>query len=288
MKLKTTSLRHLAFEQHHYAPNRTRTVVYDSPTAMSSPDRPFRHDDVSYHPEDHSTKPDMMLSSYPMNPDVRSALYSTKLSSGQTRVIRLSKGAFQDAIEGSFEVVSLEGKGDYEALSWCWGNMNPETDPFITIDGFQYQIPKNLESALRHLRLPDKDRPLWCDAVSINQIDASEKARQVARMSEIYKNADHVLIWLGEGDSDSHLAMVTLNRFMEKLQCNDAGRMALSFSFEDFDQNRTILAKVGLDLPSWFREKRLVPSKGPFDPRPWIACSRLLKRSWFTRLWVRD
>ena len=252
------------------------------------PDHPSGQDDSSPRLGDRSYDPNTMLSGYLMPSNIRSALYSSTLCDGQTRVVHLLKGAFDDLIKCSLEVVTIGGDVPYEAVSWCWGTMNPATDPFLTVDGFPYQIPANLEPALRHLRLPDRDRPLWCDAVSINQIDASEKAQQVARMSEIYKNADHVLIWLGEGDDDSHLAMVTLNRFMEKLKCNDAGRLSLSFSFEEFQRNSASLAEGGLDLISWFRGKHLVPSTSPFDPRPWIACSRLLKRSWFTRLWVRD
>jgi hypothetical protein len=230
------------------------------------------------------SRSDKILSGYPLPSEVRSTLYSTKLSNGQTRVARLSGGAFHDPIECSIEVVSIGGDIHYEALSWYWGKINPATDPFLAADGFRFQIPANLEPALRHLRLPDKDRLLWCDAISINQLDASEKAMQVARMSEIYRAAAGVLVWLGEGDDDSRLAIATINRFAEKLRCKDAGTLSL----EEFEQNRPALDEDVPELRKWLREKQAFPSSSPFDPQPWAACSRLLRRPWFDRLWVRD
>jgi hypothetical protein len=40
------------------------------------------------------------------------------------------------------------------------------------------------------------NRPIWIDAVCINQKDDSEKLVQIKRMSDIYKKATQVWIWL--------------------------------------------------------------------------------------------
>jgi hypothetical protein len=54
----------------------------------------------------------------------------------------------------------------YHALSYTWGDPN-DTLP-ISIDGHTFNVTKNLETALRQLRLLDTERTLWVDAVCIN------------------------------------------------------------------------------------------------------------------------
>jgi hypothetical protein len=65
------------------------------------------------------------------------------------------------------------------------------------------QIRKNLEAALRHLRLTQEARYLWVDAICINQDDMDERSRQVSIMSEIYSKASQVVVWLGEREEPS-------------------------------------------------------------------------------------
>ena len=52
---------------------------------------------------------------------------------------------------------------------------------------------------------------LWIDAIYINQNDIQERNLQVSRMSEVYRKALRVIIWLGPAYSTSELAMATLN-----------------------------------------------------------------------------
>lgn len=59
------------------------------------------------------------------------------------------------------------------------------------------QITKNLEQALRHIRLPNHARRLWVDSICINQADLDERSLQVQRMRLIYKHAARVIVWLG-------------------------------------------------------------------------------------------
>ncbi|MCJ1351025.1 MAG: hypothetical protein MMC33_001007 [Icmadophila ericetorum] len=83
----------------------------------------------------------------------------------------------------------------YEALSYTWGS---EKKPcFLYVDQYCIQITKNLSSALRHLRYPDRSRFLWVDAVSINQESKTERNHQVRIMSSIYHQARDVIVWLG-------------------------------------------------------------------------------------------
>ncbi|KAI1772040.1 hypothetical protein F4818DRAFT_427424 [Hypoxylon cercidicola] len=56
----------------------------------------------------------------------------------------------------------------------------------ITVDGEEFQVTVNLESALRVLRLsrrrPLRHRVLWVDAICIKQDDILEKNVQVPQM----------------------------------------------------------------------------------------------------------
>lgn len=59
-------------------------------------------------------------------------------------------------------------------------------------------MTRNLHAALKRLRLPDKPRTLWVDAICINEADLVEKSRQVALMGEIYSKTTRGIIFLGE------------------------------------------------------------------------------------------
>jgi len=67
----------------------------------------------------------------------------------------------------------------------------------MIVNGKEVDITQNLGDALRSLRLPDRSRLLWVDAICINQSDNVEKSAVVATMGDIYRNAETVAIFLG-------------------------------------------------------------------------------------------
>jgi hypothetical protein len=102
----------------------------------------------------------------------------------------------------------------YEALSHSWGKdaaihrvyIKDEDLPSKSSKRY-LQIRSNLESALRHLRYPDRSRTLWIDAICINQGDALERGAQVKRMQKIYQRASLVVLWIGPEQDSSSLAI---------------------------------------------------------------------------------
>jgi hypothetical protein len=86
----------------------------------------------------------------------------------------------------------------YEALSYTWGDTQRNLKE-IELDGQKILVTANLFDALQSLRLEEQARLLWIDAICIKQKDNQEKGHQVAQMRLTYKNADRVLIWLGQG-----------------------------------------------------------------------------------------
>ncbi|MDE9440026.1 hypothetical protein EWS82_13185, partial [Staphylococcus xylosus] len=77
----------------------------------------------------------------------------------------------------------------------------------ILLPAVEFQVTSNCFSALRRLRLADRPRILWIDAVSIDQHNFPERNHQVTLMSQIYSGASEVIIYLGESDDNFDLAI---------------------------------------------------------------------------------
>lgn len=103
----------------------------------------------------------------------------------------------------------LDEAPPYAALSYTWGDSS-DTVP-IWCDRWVIRIRHNLRDALRRIRHPEHPRQLWIDAVCINQSSIPEKNHQIPLMGEIYKNAEGVLIWLGEEAEESKMAFQLLS-----------------------------------------------------------------------------
>ena len=69
------------------------------------------------------------------------------------------------------------------------------------------EVRENLWWALKHLRLKDRERFLWIDALSIDQNNVDERNHQVNQMDLIYAKAARVLIWLGREADRSRKAV---------------------------------------------------------------------------------
>jgi hypothetical protein len=97
----------------------------------------------------------------------------------------------------------------YKALSYVWGQENPTYE--VQLNGKLKFVRENLWMALQQLRLVDKYRVLWVDAICINQENEDERKEQVQRMGDIYSKASTVLIWLGPEGWLSDLAFLFIN-----------------------------------------------------------------------------
>jgi hypothetical protein len=102
----------------------------------------------------------------------------------------------------------------YEALSYCWGSVDDTVEMVLRFPiaasshsyiEQEFRITRNLDAALRALRLTQGPRRLWVDALCLNQTNPREKTHQVGLMSSIYQRAAEVIVWLGESDLHSHI-----------------------------------------------------------------------------------
>lgn len=126
-----------------------------------------------------------------------------------TRLIKLHPARTFNADIVLDLILNNDPKVEFEAVSWCWGRDRWNHLLRVRADTGDkcLKVPENLEVALRRLRLGDRYRILWVDAVCIDQVSSVEKSRQVPMMSEIYGKAKRVCVWLGEGDEASKKAI---------------------------------------------------------------------------------
>lgn len=118
----------------------------------------------------------------------------------EIRLLVLLPGKFNDQVECVLKHISLSESPQYEALSYCWGDL--QSRKLISLDGHHFLATESLEIALRYLRCQDTPRTLWIDAICINQADDPERSQQVGLMGNIYRSARRVTVWLGEEEGN--------------------------------------------------------------------------------------
>jgi Heterokaryon incompatibility protein (HET) len=114
------------------------------------------------------------------------------------RMLTLYPGAPGDPLKGELKPFNIASREEYESLSYVWGEKERRYE--IICDGKHLGLTSSLHSALRQLRWPDRPRRLWADQICINQKNKAERSQQIQFMNHIYKNASHVLVWLGSDD----------------------------------------------------------------------------------------
>ncbi|KAL5318093.1 hypothetical protein ACEPPN_015197 [Leptodophora sp. 'Broadleaf-Isolate-01'] len=117
-----------------------------------------------------------------------------------------------------FQHVSLDENPDFVALSYTWGPKEPpiqvlmyDASPTGGKTVQTVQITENLAHSLDELISFAAERPLWIDAICINQENEEEKSWQVALMRYIYSSASSVFIWLGPDEEDGGSALARLD-----------------------------------------------------------------------------
>ena len=155
---------------------------------------------------------------------------------------------------------------DYDAVSYTWGDDASSTQ--VSCNDSQLEIRSSLFNALPQIceSRPQPHRPLWIDAICLNQEDDEEKAVHVPLMGEIYENAKRTLVWLGGAANDSDLAMKSLPGLLDIVQTMEPNEFPPHVgAWPD------ILLKYGLPA---------------VDEPIWHALQAYFSRQWFYRLWT--
>ncbi|CAH0020734.1 unnamed protein product [Clonostachys rhizophaga] len=196
---------------------------------------------------------------------------------GCIRLIDLHPGQKSDALSFDLYEANLDHEPSYTALSYEW-KAKTGTIPVLCC-GRSLLITPNLKAALRKIRSQQKVRTLWVDAVCINQEDVEERTSQVRLMTKIYKEAQEMLMWLGEDSPEVAAAFASIPRVL------DAWNQLSSAEFFTYSLSSDVQQVLeALDLC-----KRIfgsVDAGGAYDRKAATGATDLLSRSYFTRAWI--
>jgi ankyrin repeat protein len=195
--------------------------------------------------------------------------YQPLMMQDSIRIIELYPGNPGDIIDFELDEVSLVSKTPFEALSYEW------QEKFGTIpvqcEGQKILITPNCKAAMEKLRLRDKSRYLWIDAICINQTDDQERNQQVAIMGDIYRAADKVIMWLGEETETIHETFDLLPTVAraQRILLQAAGKLTAEEGSRDGGEDPQKL------LDNMFKDRHIMRD---FED--------LMERTYWTRAWI--
>lgn len=116
------------------------------------------------------------------------------LPAGYIRLLTAASNKTADGHTWRLQTVGLDQSDlEFDALSYVWGSDSERLN--ITLNDCTAQVHRNLYTALPYLaRRGDNGpvRPIWIDAICINQADHEEKMVQIREMNRVYKQAKKV------------------------------------------------------------------------------------------------
>lgn len=195
--------------------------------------------------------------------------YPPLLEDGHIRILELQPGKAGDIINFELHGVDLKKNPSFEALSYEWKEKSG-TIP-VQCNQERLLVTPNCKAALEQLRHETDKRSLWMDAVCINQQDKQECNQQVAMMTDIYRKAKTVLMWIGKEGHFTEAAFRSfpaLSKLHEALLKDPDGSSLDHFTLEDRSELRELGKDVfgNVDITAGVRE--------------------LLSRPYFTRAWI--
>ncbi|KAM0690170.1 hypothetical protein Q7P36_008937 [Cladosporium allicinum] len=186
----------------------------------------------------------------------------------QIRLVILQPGLGGDTLVCTLTTafLDLQTPPHYETVSYVCGDQTVKAT--INLHGSKIQVPATSEAALRRMRLKDRLRTLWIDALCINESDIEERGHQVGMMYEIYTQTSHNCIYLGLNDRNMPKVVASMKAILREISVETR-------DYVDFENM--------LSEPLENRK----PAKEPFVID--IYQSGLLEffqNPWFSRLWV--
>ncbi|KAF2471045.1 uncharacterized protein BDR25DRAFT_29912 [Lindgomyces ingoldianus] len=142
----------------------------------------------------------------------------------------------------------------------------------VICDGQIIKVTANLRDALRMLATSITSKIevatpkyFWIDALCVNQENIAERNSQVAKMAEIFKASESVIVWLGKEDEFTTDAITTVER-ISRIPEEDWPLIP----YTSFYQRRTCKQYSRLDLTF----------------HNWLGFIVFINRPWFLRAWV--
>ncbi|KAL6835587.1 HET domain-containing protein [Trichoderma sp. SZMC 28015] len=190
------------------------------------------------------------------------------------RIFTVAPGKPSEPLRGTLEAIKIDEIGSYEAISYVWkedGPPNCKYEIVINTDDDQRLLELteggNIFAALRRIRLPDRGRRIWADQICVNQEDLIERSQQVQFMNRIYKDASHVLVWLGlDSNGEAISAFSLIHNLHQTLQ--NAGGESYARLADDLEQEvkNSKNALHSLTSRKWFKRGWIVQEIGTAAP----------------------
>ncbi|KAF5581290.1 heterokaryon incompatibility het-6 [Fusarium pseudoanthophilum] len=134
--------------------------------------------------------------------EILPVIYPKLTERSHIRLLELLPAPREKALEGRFQVVDIEQMPAYEALSYTWADDNNDASLcqriFIGLGNRALPITRNCHQALSRLRRKTESLLIWVDAICINQSDLGERSDQVVMMGTIFSQAAEVHGYVGE------------------------------------------------------------------------------------------
>lgn len=195
-------------------------------------------------------------------------IYHHSLTGRSIRLLTVNSGDVDSPVSCTLEEASLDDEStSYYALSYCWGAVHSPIE--IMCNSHPLLITPNLHAALLEYRRRGTNRPLWVDAICIDQSNVAERTSQVRIMQTIYSRAACVVVWLGEAEATDGPALEVLRAIHAPwVTMRDSyGRNIPLFTGQD---EATHDANLAARVPDAY-----------FD-----ALAAFLLRPWFSRIWM--
>ncbi|KAL5319118.1 hypothetical protein ACEPPN_012167 [Leptodophora sp. 'Broadleaf-Isolate-01'] len=171
------------------------------------------------------------------------------------RVLELKKKCFFSEPSCELRQLSLDDAPAFEALSYTWG-VSPPSIP-LEVTGSRILVTSAVEEFLFHQRSFFRSKLFWIDSVCINQNDDVEKTEQLPLMTEIYRRARLVIVWLGPPGS-AHTANL-IGSFLVTLTAPHIARFSTNDALENFVRGQK---------------------------EAFVALGELFSHPWFERIWI--
>lgn len=196
-----------------------------------------------------------------------------KLTGSEIRLVQIQPAPQDAIVECKLVSTSLDRSMPYQALSYVWEQHAGTSS--ICLDGQSFEVTKNLDAAMRHIRDNFEVQTFWIDALSINQSDILERGVQVAHMNRIYKTATKVIVWLGPTSDSSTWILNVMIQFSTTVMKNGLDKILLEEAFPGPKVFEKLKSLFSTHFGSWMPDAQ------------WVQhIEHFFNRSWWFRVWV--
>ncbi|KUJ14857.1 uncharacterized protein LY89DRAFT_783924 [Mollisia scopiformis] len=208
---------------------------------------------------------------------VQSKVYHN-LRDRETRLVKVLRGKWTDRIQCQLYQAFLSRNPVYKAPSYAWSS--PKATRPIVVDGHQFQVTVNLESALRRLRRNDDDLCLWVDALFIVYLGEVPHLSPTALMKSLVSSTTHF-----KCDASDEDKMVDF-----RARCTAhaplAGKSRLDNAFEVFCFLRLLSATRGLSRFPAFSTDSQRSTDDDYQRKLFEGLRQMMLCRWWNRIWV--